>query len=650
MYYVFDIEIFANYFLFYAIKKDKTKVIFQVWDGHYNEIPKLIEFIKANNDHYFIGYNSLGYDCQLIQFILENPNCTANDIKQFSDHLINSEWPIYRATELYMKTIDLMLVNNFGPRSAKSTSLKKLEFNLRKKNIKDLPYHHTETIESQKQINDIISYCDYDIETTFDVLDFSKDLIKLREEFGNLNYLNLLNSPEPDIVKKYFTKLLAQELNIDEYTISKLRSYPDNIKGKEIILPYVKIEHIPEFKDIYNFYYNLELYPTLKSKLDPTKKIINLKGSVEKIIQHKNTEYTYAAGGLHGCITPGVYTSDDDYIIEDYDKVSYYPHFGMKHNIAPSHFPANVYAKVLTIPYNNRIKYPKKTHYLLNYTFKIILNTSFGLSNSEYGLLFDSKCTLATTVNGMLTLTMLLDKLFNNVPELEVLQANTDGFTIRYLRKNKDIVHKIYEEQTIIDSIPYEVVEYKKMVIKDVNNYLSIDIHDNVKSKNIFEDYEDIIKLSAYHKDTGAMIIPKALKEYYINNIPIEDTINNCNDIYEFCYGINGSSNYLWHLTEYDNTYKTAKSKLFNHRFLRYYAGGSQTLSKYWVKGAKLNTIDAVQAFTPVTIALYLPKKDILDYNKEGVIVKNRYPNLNKNWYIDQCKNIIKNIENLETI
>ncbi len=654
MFYIFDIEVYPNYFLFYAINKNKEIITFEYWQYNgqnlINDIPKLITFIKENKNSFFIGYNSVGYDCQIVEYILKNPKCSTQDIKDFSNQLISSEWPTYRQDELFMKTIDLMRVNNYGHLSARATSLKKIEFNLRKKNIKDLPYHHEDIIDTETKVKDIVKYCDYDVETTDDVLNFSKDLIKMREDFGKLNNLNLYNSPEPDIVKKYFAKLLAEEMNISEYDIQKLKSYPTEIKGKDIILKYIDIKHIKIFKEVFDFYYNLELYPTIKSKLDPEKKTINLKNSVEKIIEHNGTEYTYAAGGLHGCIKPGVYQSDDEYIIEDFDKVSYYPHFGMKHDIAPSHFDPKIYSKVLTTPYENRKKYPKKTHYSLNNTFKFVLNTSFGLSNSEYGFLFDTKCTLATTVNGMLTLTMLLDKLIFIIPDLKVLQANTDGITLMYPRKYKNLVHECYEEQTKIDGIPYEVVEYTKMVIKDVNNYISVDVYGDTKTKGIFEDYNDIVKLSAYHKDTSAMIIPTALKQYFINNIPIEETINMCNNIYEFCYGVKGSNSYKWHLTNYDTSKHVAKSELFDHRFIRYYAGGTQTLSQLWVKGKREGTIQAVQANTPVTIALYLPKKDILDFNKEGSIIKNRYPNLDKNWYINECYKILNDIENYETL
>lgn len=656
MAYVFDLEVYPNLFLavFYDTK-NKTFIKFILWDDNgakVNEINKLIIFLKENKNSWFIGYNSLGYDMQILTEICKNPYITNEEIKAFNDKLIDSEWPIYKEKQLCNKTLDIMLVNNYGHRSPKRTSLKKIEFQLRKKSIKDLPYHFNDLIEGETKLNEVIKYCEYDCLVTSEFVDIVIDLVKLREEFGALNNINIINSPEPDMVKKYITKALSLEMGISEYEVSNLKSYHKEIKGKDIILPYMKIEKIPEFKEVYDFYNNLVLYPTVTSNFS-SDKIISLKNTVSKKIVHKNVEYVYMAGGLHGCIIPGIYESNDEYIIEDYDKVSYYPHFAMKHGISPDHFPSDIYAKIINDVFLKRQQYNKKDFYHLNHAFKIIINVAFGLSNSEYSMLFDTKCTLATTVNGMLTLTMLLDKLYHKVPGLQVLQANTDGITMRYHRKYKELVHSIYDEQTRIDSIPYETVEYKKMVISNVNSYIGIYNDDSIKAKGIFETYEDIMKKNEFQKDTSASVIKVALQNYYVKGIPIEDTINNHNNIYDFCYGNPGSSLYKWHLSEYNPQNGVTKSELFNHRFVRYYAGGYCTLGKLWLKGKRKDGIESIQAETPITMLMTVPKTDILDldkngnhkprYNKDNEIIY-RYPNLNRDWYIKEAYKIVNSI------
>ena len=255
----------------------------------------------------------------------------------------------------------------------------------------------------------------------------------------------------------------------------------------------------------------------------------------------------------------------------------------------------------------------------------------------------------------MLTLTMMADMLESGLSHFYPLQFNTDGLTFIIKRSEIDLVVSLFDKLTKIDDIPYEYVEYKKMVIRDVNSYIAIDINDNVKSIGAFQDYNDIIKKGDYHKDLSAMIIPKALKAYFVNNIPIEETINKENNIYEFCYGNKGSNSYKWMLTKYNPENGISKSELFDSRFVRYFAGGTDTLSQFWIKGAKEGTIQAVQAQTPITLLMNVPKTEILDLDKHGnhkprlnsageIIY--RYPTLNKHWYITECYKIINQIEN----
>jgi hypothetical protein len=52
---------------------------------------------------------------------------------------------------------------------------------------------------------------------------------------------------------------------------------------------------------------------------------------------------------------------------------------------------------------------------------------------------------------------------------------------------------------------------------------------DKTKLKGCFEIYKEL------HKDQSSTIVPIALKEYFINNIPIEQTIKNHKNIFDFC-------------------------------------------------------------------------------------------------------------------
>ncbi len=650
----FDIEVYPNYFLvvFYDpyIKEYKT---FQLWSAeniYINEISNLKEYLKYEKDSYFTGYNSLGYDMQILTYIVKENIYSVDHIKTFNDRLINEKWPIYNENKLCNKTLDLMLINNYGPKSDKSTSLKKLEFNLRKKKIQDLPYHYNDHITKQSENEEIIKYCKYDIEVTVDVFNFSKELIQLRLNFEPIINENILNSPEPDLAKKFVYKKLSNYMNIPIDDFKKLRTYHNEIKIKDLILPFISFTK-DHYKSIYDFYNNLILKANQKSLISDNK-VINLKKSINKAIEYDNLKTVYGSGGIHAAVKPGIYIENEDYMITTADFTSYYPHLQFIHNCIAEHIPSELYSKLIKYLFHERKKYEKGSS--LNYIYKIFINLLYGLSNSEYSALYDTKATLKTTINGMLYISMIADKIYD-IPNAHILMKNTDGLEIYHLKKDKEKIENILNTMSELINIPIEIGYYKKMVILNVNNYIAIDINDKIKTKGLFEDYEDIIGAKMYHKDTSAMIIPKALKEYFIKNIPVEETINNENSIYEFCYGHKGSSMYKWLISVYDDNLKIAKSKIFESRFIRYFAGGDTTLNQIWIKGSKEGTIQAIQANTPVTLLMNVPKENILDFDKNGNLKlrynKNnepiyRYPTLNRKWYIDECYKIINKIEN----
>jgi hypothetical protein len=652
----FDIEIYPNYFLLVVYDPYKKEhYIFQLWEVNnvvaINDLFKLFKFLELEKNSYFCGYNSLGYDMNILTGIIKEKLTTNEQIKDFNDRLINSEWPIYRENDLCNKTLDLMLVNNYGPRSAKSTSLKKLEFNLRKKKIQDLPYHFNDVLTKEIQIADVIKYCKYDVEVTLDIFNLSKELINMRIEFGKEQTLDVLNSPEPDLAKKFVYRELASYMNIGERQFKDLRSYHDQIDVKLLILPFIEFKH-SHYQEVLEYYNSLSLTPTVKSVRNPNLKVINLKNVISKTITYDGLTTVYGSGGIHAAVSPGVYEENEKYMITTADFTSYYPHLQFIHDCIAGHIPSELYSKLIRFLFTERKKHAKGT--ALNYAYKILINLLYGLSNSEYSALYDTRATLKTTINGMLSISMIADKIYD-IPNAKILMKNTDGLEIYHLRTDKNIIESILNSIATLINIPIEIGYYKKMVIRDVNNYISIDINDNLKTKGIFEDYDDIIKQGAYHKDTSAMIIPKALKAYFVHGTSIEETINNENSIYEFCYGNKGSNSYRWMLTKYNPENGIAKSELFDSRFVRYFAGGTDTLSQLWVKGAREGSIQAVQAQTPITMLMNVPKTEILDFNRKGEWVPRkdkdgnviyRYPTLNRDWYIQECFKIINQIKN----
>jgi hypothetical protein len=77
---------------------------------------------------------------------------------------------------------------------------------------------------------------------------------------------------------------------------------------------------------------------------------------------------------------------------------------------------------------------------------------------------------------------------------------------------------------------------YTKFVVRDVNNYLAVYENGDCKYKGCFEIDKE------YHKDPSMRIVPIALKEYFINGVPIDETIKNHKDIFDFCLRLKTNS------------------------------------------------------------------------------------------------------------
>lgn len=680
--YVTDSEIYKNFF-FAIFKNYNTKEYYEFeiskWKNNVSEMIKLLK----NNKVALISYNGLEFDDQIYYHIYLNPNITAEELKRWVDNnLINRKgnfvpYPRWQTKQLIDLSLDCMVINNYGPFSAKSTSLKMLQFNYRTANISDLPIPHWKPINTEKNRNDVAIYCIHDVDETEKCYEDTKPLIRYRATYGKTIGLNLLENSEVQLAKKVISKLLAPALDMDEQTFKGLGTYRDVIRVKDIIHPVeFKLE---QNKKLLEFYENIVLTPTVKSKRYSNKRTISLKNVIEYQTTYNNgLTNTYGAGGLHGVVPSGIYKTTEDKELEDFDFGSFYPHLMAMFDLEPAQLPKGMIGNILMRWYTERnTKYPKKTHWDMNYAIKIIINLIYGLTKSEYFGLYDPQCTLGVCVNGMLQLTKMIEIVILN--DAEVIYANTDGFVVY---GDKDKMPKIREElyaHAASIRIPLEAAKLKALYLDDVNNYLAVDEYDNVKEKGgKFETYETIVKHKDYHKNTGGNIIQKAVVDYFIHDIDVRQTIYNHNDIYDFCYGVKGGSKFDIietgeNLTDYiitENNYQDADgdwkyelveqkkvngivtNKVHDVRLLRYYISkNGSTLTKFWKEDSKKGvSFDSVEANHTVRVLQNVKKKDIYDFNSKGDIVRERYEDLHKEFYVQKALEIINKLEKVEKI
>lgn len=157
---------------------------------------------------------------------------------------------------------------------------------------------------------------------------------------------------------------------------------------------------------------------------------------------------------------------------------------------------------------------------------------TYGLSKEKNSFLYDPQLTMRVTCNGQLLLSMLIERLCTEIPDAQLLMANTDGSEIKIPRKYENLYTQICKEWEKQTELELEFVDYKKMIIADVNNYIAVYQDDSVKCKGRFE-YENL----PLHKNSSMLIVPKALYMYFIHGVDPKVTIESSNDIFEFCIG-----------------------------------------------------------------------------------------------------------------
>ena len=134
-----------------------------------------------------------------------------------------------------------------------------------------------------------------------------------------------------------------------------------------------------------------------------------------------------------------------------------------------------------------------------------------------------------------------------------MLQINTDGMTIKYKKIYTSLVNMICREWERLTQLELEDIDYSRMIIKDVNNYMAISTDgEYVKRKGAAFIYKESPGELELHKNFSNLVIPKSLEAYFVDGISPEDFIPNHDNIYDFFKRtkINKSDKLL--LTEYD--------------------------------------------------------------------------------------------------
>lgn len=180
--------------------------------------------------------------------------------------------------------------------------------------------------------------------------------------------------------------------------------------------------------------------------------------------------------------------------------------------------------------------------------------------------MYDPLYTFKTTIAGQLFISMWAERMVEVVPELIFIQTNTDGISVKIPKDKLNLISRVNEQLTNETGLVIEEAFYSMMCQRDVNNYIGVYTdstpeHEHIKLKGDFEIDKE------FHKDPSMRIVPLAVKNYFVYGTPVEETIKNNRDIFNFCMQLktNSTSNaFFRHLVDG----KLVDDKL--HRMTRY--------------------------------------------------------------------------------
>jgi hypothetical protein len=514
MRYIFDLETLKNTFTATFLNVEDQSVSVFVIHQDRDDSQKLREFL--GNCKELVGFNNVDFDYPILDYFLtktlpKRPDTIARHLYNEAQRIIEAKnaGEFVNIRNPSIRQFDLFKIHHFD-RPERYTSLKYVAINLGFPNIQDMPISHTEEITID-QIPLVLEYNLNDVLVTYEFYKKTLSKIELRDKLSDKYQVDMTNFSDPKIGETIVLSKLSDKLNQPMSVLKKCRTYRKELRLKDVILPSISFR-TPEFQRILDEFNGMVITDTRKS------------GDLVATLDDLN--YYFGFGGIHGCRGNGVYRN-----INSCDVGGYYPSLAIAQGFYPHHF-GTAFVEVYGEIAKERAMYPKGTSE--NVAMKLAQNGVFGKSNNEYSPFYDPMFFAKITINGQLLLAMLCERI-TTMEVGKVILANTDGLEIEvYDQVKYEWLCGEWEKRF---GVRLEHGKYRLLAVRDINNYLSMTDKGKIKLKGAFKTVKALEEDEEYHKDFSQGIVAEAVSQYFLNQVPVEDTINNCSDRRLFLIG-----------------------------------------------------------------------------------------------------------------
>lgn len=586
--YGYDFEVYSkiNWFCVTFINyEDRNKEVVIV-----NDRAKLIEFYNSHKDDIFISYNGRQYDTGIFKGILDGMN-----VGFVNDKLIKEGKKPFQV----VKNAKKYPLNDYDT-ILKDKSLKQLEAFMGDDIRETEVDFNIDRPLTEEEIKQTLYYNHHDVIEVLRVLDYCWDDFE-----GQLDIIELYG-----LDMSYFTKTKVQLavspkiLNaVDQHTLDD----EFDIRLPETIQLSDKYKFIPEW---YMNPKNWRYKEHLRSEDN----------------QHNNQLCCTVAGIPHVFAWGGCHGADDkeavfEGIILHADVASMYPTTDIEYGLLSRKFKNPDDFKQMR-DFRLKLKSEKNPK---NKALKPMINGVYGAGKDRNNPSYDPLMANLTCIFGQMFILDLIDKL---EPYCRLLQTNTDGIFV--LCENEEMKNKVIEITNQVGErlkMEFEIDEYIKLIQKDVNNYIAVKKNGELECKGAMVKFNKPI-------DNDLPILNDAVRNYLAYDIPVEQTINECNEYIKFQKVIKLSAKYkeIWYgngVSGKDNKITSINGELLKGKVHRVFASKRQSDgSIYKLKIEK--GVKSYEQFANTPTHLFIDNEDVHD--------KSIPEYLDKEYYINEAK------------
>lgn len=516
---VFDIEVLKNIFTC-TCKNTDTGIIntFEI-SSRKVDIEELYNYFKQ--DCYFVGYNNHHYDNPVLNYLFYL--FTKDYFEYFSTRQItesvfrmsqividkNSDFELWKEYKYARNFLSIDLLTMLYSKALR-VSLKEMQVTMQYKNVEEFIVDWHQDLP-EKDMDKLISYNINDVESTEELLYRCKNDLELRVSIEDEYGITCLSLDGVNTGMKILEQEYIKHTGISKQVLEQLKSPCDQIDLEKVIFPWISF-NTPILKDLLNNMKQLH-------NVSPGRK------GYENTFVFGGMKVTVGVGGIHGDCGIEIIKPSEDEILLDSDVSSLYPSMIIEHNLYPPHL-GKEFLETYTNIRTRRLEAKKNKIKVVDKTLKLSLNGLSGNLQNEHSWCYSPFTVMQIRINGQLLLLKLSEQLLSIGCKLH--QINTDGVLYTCKKAKYDELQRILKDWENLTKLKLETEEFVQFYQLAINDYFGLKSDNTVKKKGFFLTNIEL------GKGLSPKIIPEAIINYFIDGIPVEETITSCRDIRKF--------------------------------------------------------------------------------------------------------------------